>query len=117
MTMPDAVLVLNAGTSSIKLGLSGFVLDSHAFPGTVSREEQDEGHRLTIKDASGRNLREVRQAARDDGGKGLLHDILAWSETYLAGGRLHAVGHRIVHGGPDFAEPVEVTAEIVEALA
>src|SRR5262249_33569476 len=41
---------------------------------------------------------------------------LAWIEDYLAGDRIAAVGHRIVHGGRDFSGPVVIDDQTVAAL-
>jgi acetate kinase len=116
MIMPDAILVLNAGSSSIKLAVFAVPTTEPALLCSGLLDEQDASHRLTIHDASGRTLFDAQRPA-DDGGSGLYPEILHWIETYLSGGRLLAVGHRIVHGGRDFFEPVDVTAEILEALA
>jgi acetate kinase len=117
MTMPDVILVLNAGSSSIKLGVFAIATAEPTLLCSGLLDEQDAGHRLTIADTSGRPPFDARPPAADDGSKGLLLDILRWIETYLSGSRLLAVGHRIVHGGRDFFEPVEVTPEVLEALA
>src|SRR6056297_2107438 len=45
-----------------------------------------------------------------------LERIIAALEPYLDGITIAGVGHRVVHGGPDFAEPVIVTPEIEAAL-
>lgn len=50
------------------------------------------------------------------GNRVLLTGLLEWIAAYLAGDRLFAIGHRVVHGGCDFVTPVEVTDAILDAL-
>jgi acetate kinase len=115
--MSDAVLVLNAGSSSIKFGLFDI---SRTEPDLLCKgllDEHDAKPRLTVTDASGNDLFEKRRPADDNDEGALLADIFDWINDYLAGGSLLAVGHRVVHGGRDFVAPVEVTDETLEALA
>ena len=114
--MSDAVLVLNAGSSSIKFGLFDI---SRTEPDLLCKgllDEHDAKPRLTVTDRSGQNLFEKHHSGDDTDSAALLADILVWIDDYLAGGSLVAVGHRVVHGGRDFVAPVEVTDGIIEAL-
>jgi acetate kinase len=43
--------------------------------------------------------------------------LLPWLEEWLAGRRLAAVGHRVVHGGPNHAAPARVTPALLDELA
>jgi acetate kinase len=45
-----------------------------------------------------------------------LHEAGAWLRSTRSLDFV-AIGHRVVHGGPDYAQPVLVTAEVVEHLA
>jgi acetate kinase len=114
--MSDAVLVLNAGSSSIKFGLfdiSG--IDPRLFcKGLLDEHESKPG--ITVTDAAGNRLLEKRRAPADSDGDALLADILDWSSDYLAGGRLAAIGHRVVHGGRNLHGPTEVTDETIETM-
>jgi acetate kinase len=115
--MSDAVLVLNSGSSSIKLALFDI---SPAEPVLLCKgllDEHDSRPHLTVEDTSGHELFGKHSPAADGDGKTLLADILDWTNDYLAGGTLVAVGHRVVHGGRDFTGPVEATDETIEALA
>jgi acetate kinase len=113
--MSDAVLVLNAGSSSIKFGLFDI---GAAEPQLLCKgllDEQEKAPRLLVNDASGKALFEKRSRASGDH-KDLYVDIFAWIEDYLGVDRLAAVGHRIVHGGRDLFQPVVATEEIMAAL-
>ncbi len=114
--MSDAVLVLNAGSSSIKFGLFDI---SETEPHLLCKgllDEHDAEPRLAVTDMSGKTLFEKRRPGDDHDGAALLTDIFDWISDYLAGGPLLAVGHRVVHGGRDFVAPVEVTDKMLEAL-
>jgi acetate kinase len=50
--------------------------------------------------------------SKDDLAKSLLQRI----DQLLDGQQLVAVGHRVVHGGSDYAAPVRIDARVVEAL-
>lgn len=115
--MSDAVLVLNAGSSSIKFGLFEI---SRAEPRLLCKgllDEHEANSGFTVTDAAGNHLLERRRAVADNSGNALLADILNWSSDYLVGGKLAAVGHRVVHGGREFNGPAEVTEKSIEAMA
>jgi acetate kinase len=42
--------------------------------------------------------------------------LIAWVEEHEKDGGLIAVGHRVVHGGPNYHEPQRVTPELLEEL-
>ena len=114
--MSDAVLVLNAGSSSIKFGLFDI---SGPEPRLLCKGLLDEHEAklgFTVADAAGNHLFEKRRAPADDKGDAPLADILNWSSDHLGGGTLAAVGHRVVHGGRDFNGPAEVTDKRIEAM-
>ena len=102
--MSDAILVLNAGSSSIKYGLfsNGHGL-KHLASGQVARIGDDPAFRSsdgaeTLIDLNG----DVGHSA-----------CLAWLMEYLKEGhedwKITAAGHRIVHGGTLFDASVKIT--------
>ena len=115
--MPDAILVLNAGSSSIKFGLFEMPTDSE--PVLLCKgllDEHDAEPRLTIKGAAGNPLHDTHRGAADQDDQTLLVDILNWVDAYLASDDLVAVGHRVVHGGEDFVAPAEIDDHVLQAL-
>jgi acetate kinase len=117
--MSDAVLVLNAGSSSIKFGLFDITPAEPALRCKGLLDEQEKAPRIAVTDASGKELFEKRRPIGEQEGSALFVDIFAWIDDYLAGDRLAAIGHRIVHGGRDFSGPVvigEWTLAALEAL-
>jgi acetate kinase len=114
--MPDAVLVLNSGSSSIKFAVFEISADEPALLCKGLLDEHESAPRLTVTDPAGKRLFETKRAAADKGGDGLFIDTLEWVERYLASGTLAAAGHRVVHGGRDFVEPTEITDARIDAL-
>ncbi|AOB32538.1 acetate kinase [Bordetella sp. H567] len=116
--MADVILVLNAGSSSIKF--SAFDAAHASLP--LLLRGQVAGlyvqARLTAQDADGKEI-----ASQDWAGKPALeHDgAVAWLVDFLRGHkgnhRLVAVGHRVVHGGERYADAVPVTPEVIAALS
>ncbi len=114
--MSEAVLVLNAGSSSIKFALFDI---SQREPALLCRgllDEQEKAPRLFVTDPSGKELYEKRRPPAGGESEGLFVDIFDWIENDLADRKLAAVGHRVVHGGREFSGPIAITERILEAL-
>jgi acetate kinase len=113
--MSDVVLVLNAGSSSIKFGLFDITPTEPALRCKGQLDEHEKAPRIVVTDASGKEVFE-KHPAREDDSNDLLTDIFAWIENHLAGVGLAAVGHRIVHGGSEFSDAVVITDQTLAAL-
>lgn len=114
--MPDTVLVLNSGSSSIKFGLFDV---SAAEPSLLCKgllDEHEARPRLVVKDPAGEDLFETRRDAPDAAGGHLFADVLGFIEDRFGERSLRAVGHRIVHGGPDYSGPIALTDDITAKL-
>ena len=107
------VLVVNAGSSSLKYQLIEAGSGSTVAVGLVSeiggasRLRHESGGRVHESDVSSPSHTEafaIARAALREHGPGLADDALV------------AVGHRVVHGGRDFTEPVLVDDEVVATL-
>ncbi len=113
----DTILVVNAGSSSVK-----FQVFAAQSSGELTRKikGQIDGigtrPRLRGSDADGAQSadREFRPEDVADV-PAALHAAAAWLRDEL---RINptAIGHRVVHGGPDFDRPVLVTAEVLARL-
>lgn len=117
--MKKAVLVLNAGSSSIKFSL--FALEDDGTPALSSRGQIEgigSGPRLSARRACGEVLvdRALDPADASDHA-GCLRCLRSWLATNLEHVRLAAVGHRVVHGGADFSAPVRIDRGVIERLA
>jgi acetate kinase len=112
--MNDALLVLNAGSSSLKFSVFGC---EPALPELLAGSISDLGHgpRLTLRGPgqapASRDLVKGAMSASDavDAALGALEDRQVLR-------RLRAVGHRIVHGGLEFTLPTELDAGILDRL-
>ena len=115
--MTDAVLALNAGSSSIKFAL--FAQGATAQPMLLFKG-QVEGvatmPQFTAHDAAGKKLADLGWTTAGAGHHVVLPQLLAWVEAHLGGNRVAAVGHRIVHGGQDFTAPTRLTSAVISVL-
>jgi acetate kinase len=115
--VPDAIAVLNAGSSSLKFSL--FAERGNTLELTV--RGQTEGlhtaPRFVAKDRHGKILGEKSWG---DGVKlghdGALDHLVAFLRAELGKQRLTGVGHRVVHGGLEYSRPVRVDATSLSAL-
>ena len=115
--MPNAIVVLNAGSSSIKFSLyiergetlepdvrgqiEGLFTNAHfvskALDGTVKAERSwPAGVKL--------------------GHDGALDNLVAHLRAELADDRLIGIGHRVVHGGLAYTQPVRVDAQALKVI-
>ncbi|MBA6342551.1 acetate/propionate family kinase [Colwellia sp. MB02u-10] len=116
--MNDAVLVINAGSSSIKFALYDFSTpNSQAL---LSGKVVNIGQRPTLYaiDAKGNDLTNNDLAAFNDQTthETLIQWLLEWLNHHNQGYEIKAVGHRVVHGGRDFLTPTKLTVSVVERL-
>jgi acetate kinase len=115
--MPGAIAVLNAGSSSIKFSVflcSGSDLVLH-LRGQV--EGLHGAPHFVAKDRTGAVVAERTWSAEDRPGhaEGVQH-LVEFLDTQAGGHHLAAVGHRVVHGGMQFTEPVRVDAGVLQSL-
>jgi acetate kinase len=113
----DTILVLNAGSSSIKFSL---------FPGHSQPARQD----LLCEGQCAGIGHQVHFTAKDGGGSPLLdkhlpegttHEdalavLLRWLANQFPQDRLIAAGHRVVHGGALYTGPVCIDAAVIGEL-
>lgn len=109
------VLVLNAGSSSLKFGLFEGTEPALIVGGQVERIGG--GAVLHLRDAGGADLLDRAlpdHAARDHAGA--LAAVLQEITGRFPDAHIAAVGHRVVHGGMDYAAPTLITPQVLEAL-
>src|SRR6476646_81006 len=116
--MSDAILVLNAGSSSIKFSLFADDRDELALVAGGQMAAIHTAPQFVARDASGGKVAEKRWPAQTKlGHEAALAHIVEWLKTtHGERHRLAAVGHRVVHGGAEHAAPVRVDAAIVAQL-
>lgn len=115
--MADGILVINAGSSSIKFCLysaQGKTLD------TLARG-QVEGigvrPHFIARDGAGHTLMEQHWDNPVTPRETLLGILLDWLDGQLGQGKLLAAGHRVVLGGERYRTPVQVDDEVLAYLS
>ncbi|HEY6004877.1 MAG TPA: phosphoketolase [Anaeromyxobacter sp.] len=117
--MPDRILVVNAGSSSLKFSLflergGEPVLDVH---GAIERISGEGAPRFVARRPGGAVVEERQWPAHAHvGHAGAVEALLAFVRGALGDGRLAGVGHRVVHGGDAFTGPVRVDDEVLARL-
>jgi acetate kinase len=117
-TPSNALLTLNAGSSSIKFALFAA---AGRIPARPEMAGQIDGlgtqPHLKAEDAAGNVL---DNADLDLGGSGRHRAALAflvdWLHRHEAGWRIAGVGHRVVHGGETYSQPVLLDDFVVKRL-
>ena len=98
--MTDAVLVLNAGSSSLKFSV---FLDAEGalepfLGGQI--ESLVTAPRFLARSAAGATVGErAWEAGTEMGHEGAIQHLFEWGRGHLGGHRIAAVGHRVGHGG------------------
>lgn len=116
--MADTLLVINAGSSSIKFRL--YRLGSKDALDLALKGQLDgigTRPRLKAADGAGEAVADEAYGTAEIGdADAALGRLDAWLQDRLGGAPPVAVGHRVVHGGPDFVEPVLVDAAVLQRL-
>jgi acetate kinase len=116
--MVDALVVLNAGSSSLKFQL--FEERAGAEPTLLFRglvEGIGGAARFVVKAADGETLSEHRfDGATTVSHEDALDRLICWMRDNAGGRRPSAVAHRIVHGGDLFQGPTLLTESVVRSL-
>jgi len=115
--MADAIAVLNAGSSSFKFSLFA---QADGRPFVVARGQAESLYtspHFIAKDGSGAVIDEKSwNAGTKLGHDGALDHLVAFLRRRLAEHRLIGVGHRVVHGGSAYTDPVRVDESVLAAL-
>ena len=112
--MSSAILVLNAGSSSVKFAL----YDRAALTPLCRGEIEGVGHRARI-DASGplaTALLAANAPPQADTHEGWIGWLLHAIRERLPHVAIRAVGHRVVHGGASFSAPARINAAVLREL-
>jgi acetate kinase len=114
--MDKTIVVLNAGSSSLKF--SALAVDGEKLNLLVRGQVEGLGThpRFKAKRSDGQEFAEALTAGRVDQHEAFTF-LLQWlRQQFPSGTTLVGVGHRVVHGGADFAEPTRLNPEVVERL-
>ncbi|TAD87203.1 MAG: acetate/propionate family kinase [Alphaproteobacteria bacterium] len=111
--MTDAILTLNAGSSSLKFAV--FSGGKAQLRGEVA--SLDDAPRLVARNANGRLLPEHPWSTEAPPRFAeILTGLLGVIDGHLGATPLAAVGHRVVHGGGAYIVPTQVTPTLIAAL-
>jgi acetate kinase len=116
--MTDAVIVLNAGSTSLKFGAYG--VDGAKTLPLLCRGQidcmQGDPH-FVANGANGKPLHTHRWGAgRAIDHKTALQYVITWLESNAGGVTVAAAGHRVVLGGTRFAAPVPIEGDVLDYL-
>lgn len=115
--MADAIVVLNAGSSSIKFSLFTVHVDRLVAGLRGQIEGLYTDPRFVARNAGGEvTARKTWGAGKNLGHTGALDHLIAFLREAIVDDRLIGIGHRVVHGGMAYAGPVRVDAGVLAAL-
>ncbi len=120
--MPDAILTINAGSSSIKFALFANGHDIPAEPEVVGQIDGiglsgEIGPHLKAKGASGEVLDDCDLPLTGDGPhRAALAFLVDWLRRHDGNRTIVGVGHRVVHGAERFSRPLLIDAPAVAVL-
>jgi acetate kinase len=116
--MTDAIVVINAGSTSLKFG--AYQVEA---PGSLSLlrrgqvENMQEDPHFIAKDEAGKpvDAHEWGEGQSIDH-RTALRFVVTWLEANIAGLKVAGVGHRVVLGGDRFGTPVKIEGDVLDYL-
>jgi acetate kinase len=112
----SVVLVLNAGSSSLKFCVYQIDADGWRLEARGQIEGIGTAPKFSAKDGAGARLDTPALDASVRDARSALDALAAWLRARFQGSRVLGVGHRVVHGGAQYAAPTVVTPQILEDL-
>ena len=116
--MKKLLIVINSGSSSIKFAiyrlnnLSQLTIDANGLIDGIGDQAN-----FTVKNARSEVLVDrMLSATEATDHHAIINSVHVWLLAYIADGELLAVGHRVVHGGQQYAEPVLIDANVLSDL-
>ncbi len=113
-----SILVINAGSSSVKFGLFDFDTLEPAARGLLDWGGADQRARLTLRRPHGDPVSTELDAP--DYRTAVERALALLQEEYVAAGgqsAIRAVGHRLIHGGEEIHRPVRIDAAMKTTIA
>lgn len=117
--MNNYLLVINAGSSSIKFAVYQRDASSSQLVADAAGQIEGIGNQPNFKVKNNHGVILVERKLSADEARdhtGAITIIRTWLQGYFAGGTLLAVGHRVVHGGQHYLAPVLIDAKILKDL-
>src|SRR6266436_7695804 len=115
-TMRAPILVINAGSSSIKFSVFETAADRSLAAGVHGQVEGiGTSPRLKVADAQGRSVADQTVAGNDH--RAAIAAIQDWFKDHIGSeAGFYGVGHRVVHGGTAYSEPVLIDERVMSCL-
>lgn len=114
--MGDVILVINAGSSSVKFAI--FATDAELESGAILRGQIEKIGTAPALEARCRDGSVITEEAPAGtaGTVPSLAFLLGWLKLHLGEHRLVGAGHRVVHGGENHSAPVRIDDAVIESL-
>ncbi len=118
--MKKIVLVINAGSSSIKFALFEFVAElseKACFSGQIDGIGTEKVQ-LVAKNQEGARIADKALAGgKTNDHKNAFNELLTWFSEELKDIEIVAIGHRVVHGGQTYGKPIVLSEPDILALS
>ncbi|NIA71357.1 acetate/propionate family kinase [Pelagibius litoralis] len=108
----SSLLTLNAGSSSLKFGLYRAAPEPDLL---ADGQVAGVGNTAQLILRVGNNASQTEISAETQASA--LAEVMRALAPHMFGLEITGVGHRVVHGGPDYATPIVLTPEVQDALA
>lgn len=114
----ERILTLNAGSSSIKFAVYEIADEAPVLSVKGQVEGIGSAPHFVARSATGQRLAESYWEPTDptQGHARAFQQIWRWLAEATGDGQILAIGHRVAHGGDAYAEPVQITEQVIEAL-
>lgn len=110
----DTILILNAGSSSVKFQLFG---RSEGLPRLATGSVTNIGTApVLVASRDGTDSKIKVELPPDETQKHAVRRIIKWVDSLNAGWKIVIVAHRFVHGGSEFFKPTLITSDIFHRL-
>jgi acetate kinase len=116
MAVNGLILVLNAGSSSLKFSLYHAADAAWRLASAGQIEGIGTSPRFTAGDGEGRSLDNTNLADTVHDPRSALDVLATWLRDRFHGTHVLGVGHRVVHGGARYAAPTVVTPVVMAEL-
>jgi len=110
------VFVINSGSSSIKYHLYEVSEEQLLLSGKIERIGEAESIVIHRKHKHGGKLEELREKINIVNHAAGLNKIFALLDSYAVMESVHAIGHRIVHGGENFQYPTLISNDVIDKI-
>ena len=107
----DCILIINAGSSSLKFGLYNAEDNQLLLDGAITGLGQPQA---TLRVKAGQE--ESSQQLSSEDTKQLDQIVLSVITKQVPTAKIVTIGHRVVHGGPQYNEPTRLNAAVIAGL-